>query len=99
MEDTTYRPRTATTRATFDSIITRVANSLGDVPREIVCSAADAILEYSKEHNTRDLYKKREVDDILGVMLSPEQWNELVELGEKITDYDAQDDDENNSIH
>lgn len=46
-----------------------------------------------------DLDKKREFDDILGVILSPEQWNELVELDEKIADYDAQDDEENNSIH
>ena len=99
MEDITYRPRTDATRATLNSIITIVANSLGDIPHEVMCSTADAVLEHLKDHNMSDLDKKREVDDILGVILSPEQWNELVELDEKIADYDAQDDDENNSIH
>ncbi|CAG7566085.1 unnamed protein product [Fusarium equiseti] len=98
MEDITYRPRTAATRATFDLIITIVANNLGDVPHEVLCSAADAVLEYLKDDDFKDLDKKREVDDILGVILNPEQWNELVDLGHKITDYDAQDDDEDNPI-
>lgn len=98
MEDITYRPRTAATRATFDSIVTIVANNLSDVPHEVVCSAADAVLEYLKEDGLEDVCKKQQVDDILGVTLSPEQWNELVNLGNNITDYDAQDNDENNSI-
>ena len=97
MEDITYRPRTAATRAIFDSIITIVANNFGDVPHEVVCNTADAVLEYLKDDNMKRLDKKREVDDILGVTLSPKQWNELVALGKKITDYGAQDDDENNS--
>ncbi|KAJ4005559.1 Pre-mRNA-splicing helicase BRR2 [Fusarium irregulare] len=97
MEDITYRPRTAATRAIFDSIITIVANNLGDVPHEVVCSTADAVLEYLKDDNIKGLDKKREVDDILGVTLRPKQWNGLVALGKKITDYGAQDDDENNS--
>ncbi|KAI1073225.1 hypothetical protein LB507_010911 [Fusarium sp. FIESC RH6] len=89
MEDTTYRPRTAATRAIFDSIITIVANNLGDVPHEVVCSTADAVLEYLKDDNMKGLDKKREVDDILGMALRPKQWNGLVALGKKITDYGA----------
>ncbi|RFN49033.1 pre-mrna-splicing factor brr2 [Fusarium flagelliforme] len=98
MEDITYRPQTAATRATFDSIITIVANNLGDVPHEVVCSAADAVLEHLKEDDLEDVDKKQQVDDILGVILNPEEWNELVDIGKKITDYDTQDNDENNSI-
>ncbi|CAG1963457.1 unnamed protein product [Fusarium graminearum] len=94
VEGITYRPRTAATRATFDLIITIVANNLGDVPHEVVRSAADAVLEYLKDDDLKDLDKKRETDDILGVSLSPKQFNELVNLGKKITDYDAQDDDD-----
>jgi pre-mRNA-splicing helicase BRR2 len=89
MEDITYRPRTAATRATFDLIITIVANNLGDVPHDVVCSATDAVLEYLKDDDFKDSDKKREVDDILGVILNPEQWNALVDLGNNITDYDA----------
>ncbi|RSM16472.1 hypothetical protein CEP52_000302 [Fusarium oligoseptatum] len=94
VEGITYRPRTPATRATFDLIITIVANNLGDVPHEVVRSAADAVLEYLKDDDLKDLDKKKEIDDILGVTLNPKQFNELVNLGKKITDYDAQDDDE-----
>lgn len=94
IEGITYRPRTPATRQTFDLILTIVANTLGDVPHEVVRSAADAVLEYLKDDDLKDLDKKREIDDILGASLSAEQFNKLVNLGKKITDYDAQDDDE-----
>ncbi|PHH89034.1 hypothetical protein CDD83_6731 [Cordyceps sp. RAO-2017] len=93
IEGITYRPRTAATRATFDLILTIVASSLGDVPHEVVRSAADAALEYLKDDDLKDLDKKKEIDDILGATMSSKQFNELVNLGKKITDYDAQDDE------
>ncbi|KAK7419011.1 Pre-mRNA-splicing helicase BRR2 [Neonectria magnoliae] len=94
VEGITYRPRTAATRSTFDLIITITASNLGDVPHEVVRSAADAVLEYLKDDDLKDLDKKKEIDDILGVTMNPKQFNELVNLGKKITDYDAQDDDD-----
>ncbi|KAH7326555.1 putative ATP dependent RNA helicase [Stachybotrys elegans] len=94
VEGITYRPRTAATRATFDLILTLVAGNLGDVPHEVVRSAADAVLEYLKDDDLKDLDKKKEIDDILGTSMNPKQFNELMNLGKKITDYDAQDDDE-----
>ncbi|KAM3453768.1 hypothetical protein NHJ6243_009061 [Beauveria neobassiana] len=94
VEGITYRPRTLATRATFDLILTLVATTLGDVPHEVVRSAADAVLEYLKDDDLKDLDKKKEIDDILGATLNPKQFNELINLGKKITDYDAQDDDD-----
>ena len=94
VEGITYRPRTTTTRATFDIILTIVAGNLGDVPHEVVRSAADAVLEYLKDDDLKDLDKKKEIDDIIGSTLSAKQFNELVNLGKKITDYDAQDDED-----
>ncbi len=94
VEGITYRPRTLATRATFDLILTLVATTLGDVPHEVVRSAADAVLEYLKDDDLKDLDKKKEIDDILGATMNPKQFNELMNLGKKITDYDAQDDDE-----
>ncbi len=61
---------------------------------EVVRSAADATLEYLKDDDLKDFDKKKEIDDILGATLGPKQFNELVNLGKKIVDYDAQDDDE-----
>ncbi|KAF3762397.1 hypothetical protein M406DRAFT_63315 [Cryphonectria parasitica EP155] len=94
VEGLRYRPRTQATRATFDLILTIVANNLGDVPQEVVRSAADATLEYLKDEDLKDFDKKKEVDDLLGVTLSPKEFNELMNLGKKITDFDAEDDDE-----
>ncbi|KAI7776183.1 hypothetical protein LA080_005755 [Diaporthe eres] len=86
-----YRPRTQATRATFDFILTIVAKNLGDVPQAVVRSAADATLENLKDEDLKDFDKKKEIDDLLGVSLSPKEFNELVNLGKKITDYDAED--------
>ncbi|KAI9679963.1 MAG: DEIH-box ATPase [Caeruleum heppii] len=94
IEGIRYRPRTPATRATYDLILTTVANSLGDVPHDVVRSAADAVLETLKDDNTKDFDKKKEIDDLLGAPMGPKEFNEMVNLGKKITDYDAQDDDD-----
>ena len=94
VEGITYRPRTQTTRSTFDLILTIVASNLGDVSHEIVRSAADVALEYLKDDDLKDIDRKRSIDDLLGSSLSPKQFNELINLGKKITDYDAGDDED-----
>ncbi|KAL8756676.1 MAG: hypothetical protein Q9199_002760 [Rusavskia elegans] len=95
VEGLKYRPRTPATRQTYDLILTTTANNLGDVPHEVVRSAADAVLEFLKDENMKDLDKKKEIDDLLGTSLDPKHFNELVNLGKKITDYDGQDEDVN----
>ena len=94
IEGLKYRPRTPATRATYDLILTVTANALGDVPHEVVASAADAVLEYLKDDSMKDYDKKKEIEDLVGTDLNPKEFNELVNLGKKITDYDAQDEDE-----
>ncbi|KAK0733880.1 Sec63 Brl domain-containing protein [Lasiosphaeria miniovina] len=94
IEGLRYRPRTQPTRDAFNLILTIVAEHLGDVSHEIVRSAADAALEYLKDDDLKDFDKKKEIDDILGELTSPKQFNELVNLGKKITDYDMQDEEE-----
>ncbi|KAI4262470.1 MAG: hypothetical protein L6R42_002352 [Xanthoria sp. 1 TBL-2021] len=95
VEGLKYRPRTPATRQTYDLILTTTANNLGDVPHEVVRSAADAVLEFLKDENMKDLDKKKEIDDLLGTSMDPKHFNELVNLGKKITDYDGQDEDVN----
>ena len=95
VEGLKYRPRTPATRQTYDLILTTTANNLGDVSHEVVRSAADAILEYLKDENLKDFDKKRDIDDLLGVTMGSKEFNELVNLGKKITDYEGQDDDVN----
>lgn len=94
IEGILYRPRTQPTRDAFNFILAIMSRHLGDVPHEMVRSAADAALQYLKDDDLKDFDKKKEIDDILGESMSPQQFNELVNLGKKITDYDAQDEDE-----
>lgn len=95
VEGLKYRPRTPATRQTYDLILTATANNLGDVPHEVVRSAADAILEILKNDDMKDFDKKKEVDDLLGISTGSKEFNELVNLGKKISDYDATDEDFN----
>ena len=95
IEGLRYRPRTAATKDVYDLIATEVARKMGgDYGLAITASATDSILEYLKDESLKDLDKKREIDDILGITLSSKEFNQLVNLGKKITDYDAQDEDE-----
>lgn len=95
VEGLKYRPRTPGTRQTYDLILTTTAKNLGDVPHEVVRSAADAILEILKNDDMKDFDKKKEVDDLLGISTGSKEFNELVNLGKKISDYDATDEDFN----
>ena len=95
IEGLRYRPRTAATKDVYDLIATNVAQKMGgDYGLAITASATDSILEYLKDGDLKDFDKKKEIDDILGITLSSKEFNQLVNLGKKITDYDAQDEDE-----
>ena len=93
IEGLRYRPRTTATRSTYDLIATVVSRNLGDVPPHIVLSAVDAVLEFLKDQELKDFDKKKEIDDILGTNMNSKEFNELVNLGKKITDYDAPDEE------
>jgi len=94
IEDLRYKPRTQATRGIFELITTIVSKHLGDVALVYTRSAADAVLEYLKDNTMKDFDKKKAVDDVLGSSMGAKEFNELVNLSKKITDYDAQDDDE-----
>ncbi|KAH9840433.1 Sec63 Brl domain [Teratosphaeria destructans] len=95
IEGLRYRPRTTATKEIYDLIATNVAQKMGgDYPLQVVASATDSVLEYLKDESLKDFDKKKEIDDILGVSLASKEFNQLVNLGKKITDYDAQDEDE-----
>ena len=93
VEGLRYRPRTSATRQIYDIILTETAKRLGDVPHEVVRSAADAVLEFLKDEEMKDFDKKKEIDGLIGSSLTSTEFNELVNLGKKITDYDAQDEE------
>ena len=96
IEGLRYRPRTPATTNIYNLMSTLVGQKMGgDYGLHITASATDSILEYLKDPELKDFDRKREIDDILGVAMTSKEFNELVNLGKKITDYEAQDEDEN----
>ncbi|RPA76659.1 pre-mRNA splicing factor [Ascobolus immersus RN42] len=91
-----YHPRTNATRETFGLILTLINNILGDVPHTHVRSAADAVLEILKdtESGKKDFDKKKEIEELLGEQMDNKRFNELVNLGKKITDYGVEEDEQ-----
>ena len=96
IEGLRYRPRTNATRDIYNHILSATANKLGDVPHEVVRSAADAVLEFLKDEEMKDFDKKKEIEDLLGSSLNPKEFNEVVNLGKKITDYNAPEEEDDN---
>jgi pre-mRNA-splicing helicase BRR2 len=55
-------------------------------PRDVLCGAADEVLQVLKNDRLKDKERKREVEDLLGG-LAEERFAVLVNLGKKITDW------------
>ncbi|XP_055327556.1 U5 small nuclear ribonucleoprotein 200 kDa helicase-like [Paramacrobiotus metropolitanus] len=81
-----YRPRTLETRQTYEVMLQFIQSALGDQPRDILCGAADEILDTLKNDKLKDRERKRDVESLIGP-LPEERFAVLVNLGKKITDY------------
>ncbi|KAI0310342.1 hypothetical protein OF83DRAFT_1178651 [Amylostereum chailletii] len=66
VEGLTYRPRTAETREVYELILSSVHQVLGDQAQDIVCSAADAVLEMLKNESMKDFDKTKGVEEVTG---------------------------------
>ncbi|SPO28683.1 probable ATP dependent RNA helicase [Ustilago trichophora] len=90
LEGLRYHPTTAETREIYELILSIVHTALGDQAHDVVRSAADTTLEILKDDDLKDLDKKNEIQDILGI-LTTETFGQLTNLSKKITDYDGPD--------
>lgn len=85
-----YRPRTRETAAAWEYVLAFVAARLGEVPREVLAAAAEecAGIILGSGGNMRDLEKKERIEGTLGrAELSNEQYNQLVNLCKRVTDF------------
>lgn len=85
-----YRPKTPETRQTYEVILSFISESLGDQPRDILCGAADEVLQVLKNDKMREREKRQETENLLG-KLEEERYSMLVNLCKKITDFGAPD--------
>nr|XP_027194673.1 U5 small nuclear ribonucleoprotein 200 kDa helicase-like [Dermatophagoides pteronyssinus] len=89
-----YHPKTPETRETYELILAFISEMLGDQPRDVLCGAADEILQVMKADKTKEKEKKKECEALLG-SLATEKFSILSGLCRKITDFNF-DDDQNN---
>ncbi|KAJ8969793.1 hypothetical protein NQ314_001578 [Rhamnusium bicolor] len=81
-----YRPKTQETRQTYEVLLSFLQEALGDQPRDILCGAADEVLQVLKNERLKEREKKRETETLLGP-IADERFALLVNLGKKITDF------------
>jgi pre-mRNA-splicing helicase BRR2 len=86
MEGLRYRPRTTETREVYELLLSLVHATLGDQTQEVIRSATDTVLESLKSEDLKEFDQRKEVEGVLG-SISEETWNQLINLGKKITDY------------
>lgn len=91
IEGLTYFPQTPETRQVFDLVMSEVQSMLEDVSHDVVRSAADLVVVTIKDDVLKDFDKKREIEDITGVKISNEKYNQLANLCRRITDYENAD--------
>ncbi|CAG9834327.1 unnamed protein product [Diabrotica balteata] len=81
-----YRPKTQETRQTYEVLLSFLQEALGDQPRDILCGAADEVLQVLKNDRLKEREKKKETETLLGA-IADERFALLVNLGKKITDF------------
>lgn len=95
IEDLRYRPRTTATKETYDLITTQVAQKVGgEWGLQTITSATDEILENVMNRQLSDKEKLEAVNDTLGITLTSKEFNQLVNLSKKLTDYWEEEEEE-----
>ena len=81
-----YRPKNRESIQTYEMILSFIQIGVGDQPRDVLCGAADEVLEILKKDTLKDLDKKKGVEEVIG-FLRDDKFAQLVGLSKKITDY------------
>lgn len=85
-----YRPKTQETRQTYEVLLSFIQEALGDQPRDVLCGAADEVLNVLKNDKLKEKEKKKETETLIGP-LAEERFALLVNLGKKITDFGGEE--------
>ena len=83
-----YKPTTGQTRTIYEELLATLTTVLGDQSPEILQGGADEVLAAIKADNCLDAQRKRNVEEVLGV-ITEQYFAELYRLAKQITDYGA----------
>eukprot|EP00053_Salpingoeca_punica_P020082 m.207381 g.207381 ORF g.207381 m.207381 type:complete len:2142 (+) comp17788_c0_seq1:161-6586(+) len=81
-----YRPKTRETQRVYETILSYVTELLGSQPTDILCGAADEILEILKDEASKTKEKHKELESLLG-KLSEDKFTQFIALAKRITDF------------
>ena len=87
-----YRPKTKETKAAYEQMLVRIRSALGDLPPDILRGAADEVLAVLKNDRLRDTQRKAEIEKLLN-KLRDETFAEMMQIGQRITDYTVAEDE------
>eukprot|EP00040_Diaphanoeca_grandis_P033251 m.203207 g.203207 ORF g.203207 m.203207 type:complete len:2196 (+) comp32849_c2_seq1:126-6713(+) len=85
-----YRPKTRETQRTYELILNFITDNLGSQPHDILCGAADEVLDILKSDNLKIKEKKVAIEEFIGG-IDETRFATCVELGKRITDYVVED--------
>jgi pre-mRNA-splicing helicase BRR2 len=87
IDEGVYQPKTKETRAAYEAMLSIIQNKLGGQPLNIVGGAADEILSVLKNETVKNPEKKKEIEKLLDDTIPSSEFDQLVNLGKHITDY------------
>ena len=90
-EPGSYRPKTEPTRAAYEQLLHFLSSFMGEQPADILRGAADEILAVLKDDTLQGPAKQKACEGLLSTM-QEERMAELVQIGNKITDFYIEDD-------
>lgn len=91
-EGLSYRPKTRETKKIYGMLLHFVELVIGDQSQEMLRGATDEILKSLKNQELKDFDKKSQIEKILGEELSSDKFTQLINLGEKVDDFIAEED-------
>ena len=90
-EPGSYRPKTEATRMGYEQLLHFLSSFLGEQPADILRGAADEILAVLKDDTLQGPAKQKACEALLNAMTT-ERMHELVQIGNRITDFYIEDD-------
>lgn len=90
-----YVPTTRVSQVAFEALLGFVTTKLGDQPPDLLRSAVDETLAVLKDQRLQEKERKRQIEDMLSIKMSEDEFSRLSTLGRKIKDFG---DDEDQTI-
>lgn len=85
--ESVYRPLSRETRAVYETLLSVIQEELGDKPHDVLASAADEVISVLKDDSVNVKDQQVSIEQLFGHKLDVDRFRQLVNIGQKITDY------------